>query len=245
MSLRDRLSGKPTATAGPTAPTAPAQPAPGIRSLVKTAGVSLTKHGLGDARAAVYLVLDHSGSMRPHYATGAVQRITEQALGLAVNLDDDGTVPVIAFSSCAEPPVQVSLGNFPGAADRISRTARWGSTDYVAAMEAVVTHHTMTAAPGTPALVVFQTDGEPDQPDMTAFLLRNLSTAPVFWAFVGFGDRVRFLERLDTLDSRLVDNASFFHAADPFQVSDAELYDGITGQYAAWLRDARAARIVR
>ncbi len=39
--------------------------APALVSLYKSAGVSLEKHGLGGLRAAVYLVVDYSGSMKP------------------------------------------------------------------------------------------------------------------------------------------------------------------------------------
>ncbi len=39
--------------------------APALVSLYKSAGVSLTKHGLSGQRAAVYLVVDYSGSMKP------------------------------------------------------------------------------------------------------------------------------------------------------------------------------------
>jgi hypothetical protein len=68
---------------------------------------------------------------------------------------------------------------------------------------------------------------------------------PIFWAFVGFGGRVDFLEKLDGLRRRAVDNASFFHAANPHAVTDAQLYDGITAEFAGWLTAARAAGILR
>ncbi len=48
------------------------QDAPGLVSLAKTAAVSLDKHGLTHQRMAVYLVLDHSGSMSRFYADGSV-----------------------------------------------------------------------------------------------------------------------------------------------------------------------------
>lgn len=255
MSLFRRATPTPTPT--PTAPLpAPAaagpainltkvqQTAPGLVSLTKTAAVSLEKSGLTGQRAAVYLVLDHSGSMRGHYAGGSVQRLAEQALGLSANLDDDGTVPVVFFSGIASPAVEVCLADHAGVVERLHRRERWGSTDYVAAMDAVAAHYRASGA-SVPALVVFQTDGDPDSEPGAERALREYSELPVFWAFVGFGSRVEFLSRLDRLRGRVVDNASFFHAARPAAVTDEALYDGITGEYAGWLAAAAAAGVLR
>lgn len=215
----------------------------GLVSLAKTAAVSLEKSGLTGQRAAVYLVLDHSGSMIPFYRDGSVQRLAEQALGLSANLDDDGTVPVTYFGSHASTPFDVQLDQHQGVIDRTHPTVPWGSTNYVAAMDAVVSHHQATSA--GPALVIFQTDGAPDDQRSAEQTLRAYSKGPFFWAFVGFGGNIRFLERLDDLGGRAVDNASFFHARDPHRVSDADLYDGITHEYAGWLAAAHAKGIVR
>lgn len=216
----------------------------GLISLVKTAAVSLDKNQLTGQRAAVYLVLDHSGSMRPFYVNGAVQRLSEQALALSVNLDDDGTVPVGYFASQAEAMFDVRLDNYQGVIDRTHASMHWGTTNYVAAMRNVIDEHEVSGATD-PAFVIFQTDGEPDDRAAVEKVLRDASALPIFWAFVGFGGRVSFLERLDDLRGRKVDNASFFHAADPRTMTDAQLYDGLTRQYAGWLAAAAAAGIVR
>lgn len=220
------------------------QQAPGLVSLAKTAAVSLEKSGLGSQRAAVQLVLDHSGSMSGYYADGSVQRLAEQALGLSVNLDDDGTVPVIFFGSHAEPASDARLDNYAGIINRLHPAVRWGSTNYVAAMHAAINEYQASGA-SDPALVIFQTDGEPDDRGLAERALKAASSLPIFWAFVGFGGRVSFLEKLDDLRGRTVDNASFFHARDPHAVTDAALYDGITGEFAGWLAAARAAGILR
>jgi hypothetical protein len=218
--------------------------APGLVSLAKTAAVSLDKQGLAGQRAAVQLVLDHSGSMQPYYANGSVQRLAEQALGLSVNLDDDGAVPLIYFGSRVEQYDDIRLDNYSGLIDRTHQRVHWGSTDYVAGMRAAIAEYQSSGATD-PALVIFQTDGEPNDRRAAERLIREASTLPMFWAFVGFGGRVDFLEKLDTLGRRKVDNASFFHAANPHAVTDAQLYDGITGEFASWLQAARAAGITR
>jgi hypothetical protein len=216
----------------------------GLVSLTKTAAVSLEKSGLTGQRAAVYLVLDHSGSMLSFYKNGSVQRLAEQALGLSANLDDDGTVPVVFFGTYASAPILVELSGYEGIIDREHAQVTWGTTDYVSAMRAVVNHHKQSGATD-PAFVIFQTDGAPNDKRATEQALRDASDLPIFWAFVGFGGRVEFLEKLDDLRGRQVDNASFFHAADPHSVTDEALYDGLTREYAGWLAAATAAGIVQ
>jgi hypothetical protein len=215
----------------------------GLVNLTKTAAVSLEKSGLTGQRAAVYLVLDHSGSMMPFYANGSVQRLAEQALGLSANLDDDGIVPVVYFGSHASDPYNVQLDQYQGVIDRSHPTVPWGSTNYVAAMDAVVAHHQANSS--GPTLIIFQTDGSPDDQRSAEQALRAYSKGPFFWAFVGFGNNIRFLEKLDDLRGRTVDNASFFHASNPHAVSDADLYDGITHEYAGWLAAATTAGVLR
>lgn len=220
------------------------QQAPGLINLAKTAAASLTKSGLEGQRAAVQLVLDHSGSMQPYYTNGSVQRLAEQALGLSANLDDDGAVPLTFFGSQAEQHEDIRLDNYAGLIDRAHRRVRWGSTNYVAAMNAAVSEYRESGATD-PALVIFQTDGAPDDRGAAESVLKAASSLPIFWAFVGFGRSVAFLERLDELTGRAVDNASFFHAANPHAVTDAQLYDGLLGEFAQWLSAARGAGIVR
>jgi hypothetical protein len=214
----------------------------GLVNLTKTAAVSLEKSGLTGQRAAVYLVLDHSGSMIPFYQNGSVQHLAEQALGLSANLDDDGLVPLIYFGSHVNQGEDVRLSSYQGVINRTHQTVGWGSTNYAAAIDYVVDLHHGNPTPG---LVIFQTDGEPDSRPAAQDALREASRSPLHFAFVGFGNHVSFLQKLDDLRGRAVDNASFFHARDPHRVSDEQLYDGITHEYAGWLAAATAAGVIR
>ncbi|WP_406501530.1 VWA domain-containing protein [Streptomyces sp. NBC_01590] len=215
----------------------------GLVSLTKTAGVSLTKAGLEDQRAAVQLVLDHSGSMSPYYKNGSVQRLAEQVLALSVQLDDDGLVPLSYFGSRASSMGDIDLDDYEGVIARTHRRVPWGSTDYVAGMKAAVERHERSPQPG---LVVFQTDGNPDNRAATENFLRTVARdEAIFWAFVGFGYNTGFLRGLDDLAGRAVDNAAFIDASTPWSLSDADLYDAITVPFRAWLRAAAPVGIVR
>ncbi|MFE7807999.1 VWA domain-containing protein [Streptomyces sp. NPDC057430] len=227
--------------------------APALVSLYKSAGVSLRKHGMDGQRVAVYLVLDYSGSMKPYYKDGSVQALADRVLGLSANLDDDGRVPVVFFSTDIDAETEIELADHQGRIDRIvAGLGHMGKTSYHLAMDAVIDHY-LDSGTTAPALVVFQTDGGPINKLAAERYVCKAAKLPLFWQFVGFGDpgsrQFEFLRKLDELavpDKRLVDNAGFFHAgADPRRVPDAELYDRIVAEFPAWLSAARAAAVVR
>ncbi|MFF4395731.1 vWA domain-containing protein [Streptomyces sp. NPDC001480] len=228
------------------------QSAPALVSLYKSAGASLARHGLDGLRAAVYLVLDHSGSMKPYYADGSVQALADRVLGLSAHLDDDGRVPVVFFSTDIDAVSDICLADHQGRVERIAAgLGHMGRTSYHLAMDAVIDHY-LDSGSRHPALVVFQTDGGPINKLAAERYLCKAAKLPLFWQFIGFGDpgskQFQFLRRLDELavpEKRAVDNAGFFHAGtDPRTVPDAELYDRLVGEFPKWLVAARAAGIV-
>ncbi|MFE9396030.1 vWA domain-containing protein [Streptomyces flavidovirens] len=226
--------------------------APALVSLYKSAGASVQKHGLSGQRAAVYLVLDYSGSMRPYYQDGSVQALADRVLGLSAHLDDDGSVPLVFFSTDVDAITDIALDNHQGRIDKIvAGLGHMGKTSYHLAMDAVIDHY-LDSGSTAPALVVFQTDGGPINKLAAERYVCKAAKLPLFWQFVGFGNtrstQFDFLRKLDELAvpaRRPVDNAGYFHAGlDPRQVSDAELYDQLVREFPAWLAAARAQGIV-
>jgi hypothetical protein len=227
--------------------------APALVSLYKSAGASLEKHGLDDLRAAVYLVVDHSGSMRPYFRDGSVQALADRVLGLSAHLDDDGIVPVVFFSTDIDVVADIALTGHQGRIEQlVAGLGHMGRTNYHVAMDAVLDHY-LDSGSKDPALVVFQTDGGPSSRLEAERYVCRAAELPLFWQFVGFGDpgsrQFDFLRRLDELavpGRRVVDNAGFFHAgSDPRRMSDAELYDRLLGEFPQWLAAARARGIVK
>ncbi|MET8943480.1 VWA domain-containing protein [Streptomyces sp. NPDC004542] len=228
------------------------QTAPALVSLYKSAGASLARHGLDGLRAAVYLVVDYSGSMKPYYDDGSVQALADRVLGLSAHLDDDGRVPVVFFSTGIDAVTDISLADHHGRVGRIAAgLGHMGRTSYHLAMDAVLDHY-LDSGSRDPALVVFQTDGGPADKLAAERYLCKAAKLPLFWQFIGFGDpggkQFGFLRGLDELavpQKRAVDNAGFFPAGtDPRTVPDAELYDRLVGEFPTWLVAARAAGIV-
>ncbi len=226
--------------------------APGLVSLYKAARVSLEKQGLATQRAAVYLVLDRSGSMRNYYKDGTVQHLAEQALGLSANLDDDGTVPVVFFSTDVDGTAELDLANYEGRIEELhAGLGHMGRTNYHWAINAVIEHYEKSGATD-PAFVIFQTDGAPTSKPAAEKALCEAAKLPIFWQFVGFGDPdakgFDFLRKLDELavpEKRVIDNAGFFHAGrDPRAVADADLYQQLMTEFPTWLTEARKAGIL-
>ena len=197
-------------------------------------------------------MVDYSGSMRPYYKDGSVQALAERVLGLSAHLDDDGSVPVVFFSTDVDTVSDISLADHRGRVERIvAGLGHMGKTSYHLAMDAVIDHH-LDSGSKAPALVVFQTDGGPIDKFAAERHICKAAKLPMFWQFIGFGDpdsrQFDFLRKLDELpvpQKRAVDNAGFFHAGpDPRAVPDAELYDRLVGEFPQWLAAARARGIV-
>lgn len=225
-----------------------------MASLQKMAQVSLAKHGVtadGKGGIKVRLVVDHSGSMSPWYRYGAVQRLTEQVLGLASALDDDGTIEVWYFGSGVSRVHTVSLDPsspdyYVGWVDRTHQNERWGTTDYVSGIGAPV-DFARAAGETEPALVIFQTDGGPDDRRKASKKLKAVSGENTFFAFVVFGEEndespysaATYMKTLDTLSGRVRDNASVFFTGGLESyagLSDASVYDGVLGEFVGqWL----------
>ncbi|MFD3486950.1 vWA domain-containing protein [Streptomyces sp. NPDC058665] len=227
--------------------------APALVEHYRAAGISLRKHGMSGQRAAVYLVLDYSGSMREYYQDGSVQAFADRVLGLSANLDDDGAVPVVFFSTDIDRETDIALTDHRGRIDRIvAGLGHMGRTNYHLAMDAVIDHY-LDSGSTAPALVVFQTDGGPSSKPAAERYLCKAAELPLFWQFVGFGNKrssqFNFLQKLDELavpQKRSVDNAGFFHAGlDPREVPDEVLYDRLVAEFPLWLAAARARGIVR
>jgi hypothetical protein len=96
-----------------------------------------------------------------------------------------------------------------------------------------------------PVLVVFQTDGGSSSSGLDKQLLTQYAKLPIFWQFLGLGRNTSFLDVLDNLPGRVVDNVgkcSFPHIS---TITDEEFYDALVSEFLpSWLPAARAAGIV-
>lgn len=240
------------------------QKAPELLSLAKHANEALNLRKLNGQKAKVALVLDYSGSMSGQYRTGAMQRLAEKILALGTQLDDDGAIDLFVFDSQAAHLGEVTLDNFRGSIDRLTSGRRMGTTNYAAAFDAVVKHYgfnpqktasgsggffrkktpdlfaPLTTPAGEPVFALFLTDGVPDNPTAAVEAITRASYAPVFWQFLSIGRQsISFLERLDDLDGRYIDNADYKPVGDVDQLTDTKLFDLILDEYPGWVAEER------
>lgn len=245
--------------------------APQMVSLVKNAAISLEKVGLGSHQAKVCLVLDISGSMSSLYAQGLVQAFAERILALGCRFDDDGEIDVFLFGRNVHQPAAMTLANFSDYAKQVLRLHPLeGDTNYGKAIEAVRKFYfpqnggkdTPPAATlaEVPVYVMFVTDGGTSDKSFTERQVRAASFEPIFWQFMGIGkgrkskakllasfadSNFPFLEKLDDLSGRFLDNAGFFAVASPDEYPDAELYALMMEEYPEWLKQARQKGLLR
>ncbi|MGW4952064.1 VWA domain-containing protein [Streptomyces parvulus] len=202
--------------------------APALSTAYKAAATTLKTHDLTGTRAKVHLVLDRSASMRPYYKDGSAQALAEQTLALAAHLDPEATVHVTFFSTELDGTGDLTLTDHENKIDELhAALGRMGRTSYHAAVEAVLAHHEKEA-PGTPALVVFQTDGAPDAktPATQALTDAAANHPDVHFSFVAFGDPEN--KAFDYLRKLKTGNTSHFLAGEtPKELTDEELYEGV------------------
>jgi len=215
--------------------------APAMVPVIEQAKLTLQKAGLDTLTFEVVLVLDVSASMTPLFKTGQVQRLVERSLAVAARLDDNGEVPVTLFGTHARGGGTVDLGNISSYVKKMHFDYD-GDTRYAPAIRQVISD----AAEATwPTLVLFVTDGENSDHQEAEAAMTAASPQPVFFKFLALGSGpFRFLEKLDTMPGRTVDNANFAQIEHLSRTDDAELFRLISEEISDWIPAATKAGIL-
>lgn len=133
-------------------------------------------------------------------------------------------------------------------------------------------HRAAPTSDTMPVYVMFVTDGHTTDPNGSRNQVMWSSYEPLFWQFMAIGTSSRnvtpagappprrkrrgggggmrggdfaFLEELDDMPGRYVDNADFFSVADPAAIPDEQLYDLMMTEYPDWLALCRQNGLLR
>lgn len=202
--------------------------------------ICLTKKPLNGLIARVGLVLDYSGSMSSLYYDGTVQSVIEKILPLAIEFDDNDTMEVWIFENGYHRLPDINLSNYKDyVKTQITNKYEMGGTKYAPVMKDVVKEYNRSKLP---AYVLFITDGDNFDKSDTDSIIIKASKSPIFWQFVGLGSAdFNYLQRLDDVSGRYVDNADFFKVG---RVSDIT-YNDLLNEFPNWLEYEKVKDMLR
>lgn len=200
---------------------------------------------LSNLTSRVALVLDFSGSMRNLYKNGTVQSVIERIMPIAMQFDDNGELDLWIFESGYTYIGSVSRDNFYGLATEIMNRYRMGGTNYAPVMKDIYNKYIKSEPAQIANYVIFITDGDNSDKRETTETMKEYSKYPIFWQFVGIGrEGFSYLEKLDDMGGRYVDNADFFAIKDINEMDDNTLYRKLLDEYPGWLENPKVKEMI-
>lgn len=223
--------------------------------LTKKAAVVLKDKQIFGEKAQIAVALDISGSMSALYSNGTVQELTDRLLGIGLNMDLDKSIDVYAFGEKSHEVGTATESNHQGFVSNMTRKYRLeGGTNYGGVMKKIIDNSgkkkggffSKKELADVPTLVFFITDGDNSDKALAEKLIKDASNQAIFWQFVGVGRAgFNFLQKLDDLKGRFLDNADFFKVSDLSKVSDEDLYNNLLNEFPQWIKDVRNKGILK
>lgn len=214
------------------------------------------KVGLEGQKAQVVLALDYSGSMGMLYSDGSVQKLVERILPLGLAFDDNQEVDFYLFHDGQIRVDQtLNLNNIVGYIDnKVMNRYRMGGTNYAPVINAIVKDFGKKSGwfgsgkPSKldlPVYVIFITDGENSDRGDAEQAIREAANHGIFFQFVGIGrSSFSFLEKLDNLSGRNIDNANFFKVENLNNKTDEQLYSLLLTEFPTFVTEARTKNLI-
>jgi hypothetical protein len=233
---------------------------------VAVAKVVLEKKNVFGQKAQIVIATDISGSMSRRFEQGKVQELITRMLGIGMNMDVNNAIDVFAFNNRSHVIGEATQYNIDGFVDNVflRKVSVNGGTSYSPVMSDIVGKFGNVVQPqsgfgklfgkksepviaNVPTLVFFITDGELGRSDKEATekIIRDSSNQAIFWQFIGIGsEEFDFLQKLDDLSGRFLDNADFFKVEDPTTTPDEWFYEQILNEFPSWLNQAKSKGIL-
>ncbi len=237
-----------------------------LEKATKDVKIVLEKKEIFGEKANIKVVVDHSGSTGDLFRHGVVQTTLERILAVGLNMDSNQSIEVYAFNGNVTYIGEANESNIENFTKDVflKKVRVEGGTRYSPAMQAVVKDVEAEPKPqgffskllgkkeapvidkDLPTLVFFITDGDNSDKNITESYIKEVSTKPIFWQFIGIGySSMAFLDKLDKMEGRTVDNANFIRAKNIQDMTNSELYNEILNEYPLWLKEARKLKITK
>ena len=185
---------------------------------------------------SVVWVDDGSGSMQEEFEKGRVQDVITRILPLALKFDDNKALDVYTFSTGAKRLTPMTEKNYHEYVEKcMIKHVEFSGTNYAPVIKMLLEDY---PKPKSPVFVIFRTDGENWDQSETDKIIRKTSDPEnkMFILFIGMGDSsFNYLEKLDNLSGRKMDNTAFIRVADFDKISDEMLYEKMLEQFIPWL----------
>ena len=210
--------------------------------------------------------IDNLFSLEASNASGKCQELLERIFPVAVAFDDDEEMEMYIFENgVTKISTNVTRSNYKDYINKyIWGKYRMNGTNYAPAISRITEDFTGNSVSsgggflgklfgskkevvksGDPVFVIFITDGNNSDKSEARKAITEASKQPIFFQFVGIGSAsFPFLEELDTMSGRYIDNANFFKAKDITNMSDAVLYSNLMNEFPSWINEAKSKNLV-
>jgi hypothetical protein len=212
--------------------------------------ICLTKPAISNLTARVVIALDYSGSMSDEYRSGLVQDTIERIFPIALKFDDDGEMGVWMFENNYRRLPEMTIDNYHGYVKNEIMRYSMGGTNYGGVISDICDTYIKKYPANIPTYVIFLTDGDCSDYRASEEAIKRAAKYNIFWQFVGLQDnhgrnRFDFLEKLDDMPGRFLDNADFFEIKDLKNMSDETLYNKLLNEFPNWVTAARKKGLVK
>lgn len=209
-----------------------------VVNLSKEKGLKLDK-----LKARVVVVMDHSGSMDFQYDNGSVQNILTRLLPFAFQFDDNGQLEVYLFDDvCRKMDVDMTEENYASYVEDVIQKGHYpyGGTQYAPAIRMTDNDYNDAESKTIPTLVFFITDGSnyhSDEAPCDKAIIES-SEHGIFYMFIGTSKKCDFeyLQHLDDLKGRKVDNTGFMKLKDLNSTPNTDLFLKSLKDFIPWLK---------
>lgn len=114
-------------------------------NLSKQVDIVLAKRNIPSIKAQVGAALDVSGSARPLYENGTMERVLNRVYALAFKFDDNQVLDSWVFHNAAQPVTSIEQSMFNNYVEkhimRDGSVSKWGGTEYAPLLQLINNHY--------------------------------------------------------------------------------------------------------